>query len=244
MALLDPRPGETVLELAAGLGETGFLAAERLRPDGLLLSTDVAPEMLAAARRRAAELGVENVEFRQVDATAIDLPDAAVDGVLCRFGIMLVPEPARALGEITRVLRPGGRAAIAVWASSEENDWMTASGRAALELGLTERPDPQEPGPFRLADVDELRGLVTTAGLRIAALEDVPVLWRAASLGEWWETTNDLSPSFSALVSGLPPKQVEALRRGAEVRLARYVAPDGTVAVPGLARALLGRKET
>ena len=97
-----------MLELAAGPGDTGFIAAKRLGPDGLLLSTDVAPEMVDAARRRAAELGVANVEFRVEDASAISLLDGAVDGVLCRLGIMLVPDPSRALAEIARVLRAGG----------------------------------------------------------------------------------------------------------------------------------------
>ena len=164
MALLDPAPGDTVLELAAGPGDTGFIAAERLGPDGLLLSTDVAPEMVDAARRRAAELGVENVEFRVEDASAIGLSDEAVDGVLCRFGIMLVPDPSRALAEIARVLRPGGRAALAVWASADANDWMTAAGRSAVELGLTERPDPSAPGPFRFADADRAAARRTEAG--------------------------------------------------------------------------------
>lgn len=244
VGLLDPRPAETILELAAGIGETGFLAAGRLGPNGLLLSTDVAPEMVAAARRRAAELEVENVEFRLEDASRIDLPDAAVDGVLCRWGIMLVPDPARALAEIARVLRPGGRAALAVWASPDENDWMTAAARSAVELGLLDRPDPLAPGPFRLADPDELRGLVTGAGLRVARFEDVTVLWRAASLEEWWETVQDMSQMLAGLIERSTPEQGEAVREGAERRLAQFVAADGSLEVPGLTRALLAVRDS
>lgn len=239
MALLDPAPGETVLELATGPGDTGFLVATRLGPDGRLLSTDVAPEMVDVARRRAAELGVENVEFRLEDASAIGLPDAAVDGVICRFGVMLVPDPGRALAEIARVLRPKGRTVLAVWASSDANDWMTAAGRSAVELGFMERPDPNAPGPFRLAEPDELRRLVSGAGLRVEALEEVPVLWRAASLDEWWQTVQDLSRMLSTLLERLTPEDVKAVRGGAERRLAKYVAADGSLEVPGLARALL-----
>lgn len=237
--LLDPLPGEIVLELAAGPGDTGFIAAERLGTSGLLLSTDVAPEMVAAARRRAAELGIANVEFRVEDASAIDLPDAAVDGVLCRFGVMLVPDPGRALAEIARVLRPKGRAVLAVWATSDANDWMTAAGRSALELGLSERPDPSAPGPFRLADSDVLRQLVRDAGLRVEALEDVPILWQAASLEEWWQAVRDQSRMLSTLLESSTPEEGAALRTGAERRLEKHVAPDGSLEVPGLARALL-----
>ncbi|MBA3401387.1 MAG: methyltransferase domain-containing protein [Actinobacteria bacterium] len=243
VALLDPVPGETVLELAAGPGDTGFLAAARLRPDGRLLSTDAAPEMVDAARRRAAELGVENAEFRVEDASAIDLPDAAVDAVICRFGIMLVPDPARALAEIARVLRPKGRAVLAVWAASDANDWMTAAGRSAVELGFMERPDPNAPGPFRLADPDELRGLVTGAGLRIATLEEVRILWRAGSLDGWWQTAQDLSQMLSNLLESLTPEEGQSVLDGAERRLARYAEADGSLEVPGLARALLAVRD-
>jgi len=243
VALLDPAPGETVLELAAGPGDTGFIAAARLGPDGRLLSTDVAPEMVDAARRRAAELRLENVEFRVEDATAIDLPDASTDGVICRFGVMLVPEPARALSEIARVLRPRGRAVLAVWASSDANDWMTAAGRSALELGLSGRPDPNTPGPFRLADRDELRRLVTEAGLRVEALEDVRVVWRAASLDDWWRNVQDLSRMLATLLERVTPEEGEAVRAGGERRLAQYVAEDGSLEVPGMARAVLAVRD-
>jgi SAM-dependent methyltransferase len=195
--------------------------------------------MLAAARRRAEELGVENVEFRELDGDALALPDGSVDGVLCRFGVMLMPDSARALAEIARVLRPTGRAALAVWAERERNDWVTVTSRAALELGLMERPDPLAPGPFRLADVTELRQLVEEAGLRVEVLEDVVVDWRAGSLDEWWATVEDMSPSLGALLASATPDEQAALRAGAEARLAGYLAADGTLAVPGLARALL-----
>lgn len=102
---IDPRPGAIILELAAGPGETGFLAAERLLPDGHLISTDLAEGMVAAARRGAQARGLTNVECRTMDAQEIDLPDGSVDGVLSRFGLMLVPEPAKAFAEIRRVLR-------------------------------------------------------------------------------------------------------------------------------------------
>ena len=94
---IDPQPGQTILELAAGPGETGFLVAERVGPDGQVISTDLGPGMVAAARRGAEARGLTNVECRVMDAQQIDLPDASVDGVLSRFGIMLVPEPARVL---------------------------------------------------------------------------------------------------------------------------------------------------
>jgi SAM-dependent methyltransferase len=198
--------------------------------------------MVAASRRRAEELGVEGVEFRVVDLTAIDLPDGAVDGVLCRFAVMLVEAPDVAVAEITRVLRPGGRAVVAVWASPDENDWMTAAGRSAVELGLMDPPEPNAPGPFRLADIDELRLLLEQAGLAIEAIEDVPVRWHAESLDEWWGTVRDMSPTMAAQLASVTLEQVEAIRRGAEQRLERHLQADGSLVVPGLARAVLATR--
>lgn len=239
VGLLDPQPGETVLELAAGPGDTGFLAAERLGASGRLISTDVAPEMLEVARRRAAELGVANTDFRVVDAAAIELPARSVDGVLCRFGVMLVPDCGRALAEIGRVLRQRGRAALAVWAQSERNEWITAAGRAAVALGLLEPPAPDAPGPFRLSDPVRLRELVEHAGLRVEVLEEAEIVWRAASLDEWWEVIRDTSRTIATLLDGISTREAGALRRAAGEGLAQYTAPDGSLTVPGTARVVL-----
>jgi SAM-dependent methyltransferase len=237
--LLDPRPGQTLLEVAAGQGDTGFLALPRILPGGHLLTTDVAPEMLEAARRRAAELRLDDVTFAVEDAAALTLDDASVDGVLCRWGLMLVPDVEAAAAEIGRVLRPRGRAAVAVWAEPDRNEWMTAPGRSALELGLMERPDPDAPGPFRLSADGRLVSLLGEAGLLVETVDDVPLVWRASSLEAWWAITRDLSRMLVLLLQRLTPDEADAVRRGAERRLERYLQPDGSLAVPGLTRVAL-----
>jgi SAM-dependent methyltransferase len=241
--LLDPKPGEMILELASGPGDTGFLAVPRLRPGGKLLSTDGAPEMLETARRRAAELslGDDEVSFAVEDAAALSLGDSSVDGVLCRWGVMLVPDMDAAASEIHRVLRPGGRAAIAVWADPAENDWMTAPGRSALELGVAERPDPGSPGPFRLSPEGSLPTLLERVGLEVEVVEDVPLTWRAPTLADWWDVARDTSRSLALILERITSAEAQAVRAGAERRLERYVQPDGTLAVPGLARVALAR---
>src|SRR5215210_1505736 len=118
---LDPQPGDTVLELAAGLADTGLMAARLVGEAGRAIVTDFTPEMVAAARRRAEELGVQNAEFRLLDAERMDLKTDIVDGVFCRWAYMLMIDPAAAFGEAWRVLRPGGRLAFSVWAARERN---------------------------------------------------------------------------------------------------------------------------
>lgn len=241
--LLDPRPGETILELAAGPGDTGLLAAGALAPGGRLVSTDVAPEMVEAARRRAAELALgELVSFAVEDMESLSFADASFDGALCRWGLMLVPDMQAAATEIARVLRPEGRIALAVWADPDDNDWMTAAGRSALELGLVERPDPDAPGPFRLAREDALESLLTEAGLAVERVEDVSVTWRAASLDAWWEIARDTSRSLAVILESTTAEDAEAIRAGAERRLERYVEADGSLTVPGRTYVALARR--
>jgi ubiquinone/menaquinone biosynthesis C-methylase UbiE len=105
---LDPQPADTVLELAAALADTGFMAAPLVGETGRVIVTDFAPEMVSAARRRAKEVGVKNAQFRVLDAERMDLETDSVDDVLCRWGYMLMIDPAAALAETRRVLRPGG----------------------------------------------------------------------------------------------------------------------------------------
>ena len=241
--LLDPRPGETILELAAGPGDTGLLAAGALAPGGRLVSTDVASEMVEAARRRAAELALgELVSFAVEDMESLSFADASFDGALCRWGLMLVPDMQAAATEIARVLRPEGRIALAVWADPDDNDWMTAAGRSALELGLVERPDPDAPGPFRLAREGALESLLTEAGLAVERVEDVSVTWRAASLDAWWEIARDTSRSLAVILESTTAEDAEAIRAGAERRLERYVEADGSLTVPGRTYVALARR--
>jgi ubiquinone/menaquinone biosynthesis C-methylase UbiE len=147
---LDPQEGDTLLELAAGVGDTGFEAAEIIGGSGRLITSDFSPAMLDAARRRGAELGLGNVDYRVINAEHITLDDDSVDGVLCRFGYMLMPDPAAAFAETRRVLRP---AAGWRWPSGER--WSTTRGSrspaSASASAATSRPLLRHPPRGRSA---------------------------------------------------------------------------------------------
>ena len=149
---IDPRPGQTILEIACGAGDTGFAAAAKVEPTGRLISTDFAPNMVEAARRQSQRLGLTNVEHRVLDAHAMDLADGSVDGVLCRWGFMLMEEPAGALNETRRVLRKGGRLAFSVWGEPAANPWAAIPGRVLQEHTEMAAPPPDVPGIFAMAD--------------------------------------------------------------------------------------------
>jgi SAM-dependent methyltransferase len=146
-----------------------------------------------------------------------------------------------AASEIARVLRQGGTAVLAVWAGTSVNPWMTAPGKAAMELGYLEPPDHDAPGPFRLSDPERLRAVVTSGGLEIETVEEVPVRWVADSLDEWWEATRDTSRMLTQLTARLRPIDVEELRGRAGGHLAEFVREDGSVTVPGVTRVVLAR---
>ena len=163
---LAPRPGGTVLELAAGAGETGFDAAAILGERGRLISTDFAPAMVQAARRRGAELGLGNVDYRVMDAEQIELDGDSVDGVICRFGYMLMEDVAAALAETRRVLRPGGRLVLAVWGAPERNPWATIGFGLLVEHGHMPPPESTGgPNPFAMASQDGDAGAARGRGL-------------------------------------------------------------------------------
>jgi ubiquinone/menaquinone biosynthesis C-methylase UbiE len=231
---LDLQPGQRVLELASGPGDTGFMAAELVRPGGTLISSDGAEPMIEVARARAAQLGVDNVEFRQLELEWIDLETASVDAVLVRWGIMLTVDPPTAAREIRRVLRPGGHAALAVWDARERNPWALIPGTALLELGHTEPPDPNAPGPFALAEEGRLAELLRDAGFTDVEVVPVSLERHYATGQEIVSESANCSPSFSTTYHELTEEQQAEVAAHMTAAAAPYSAPDGSVTLPGV----------
>lgn len=226
-------PGQRVLELAAGPGDTGFMAAELIAPGGTLICSDGAEAMIELARGRAAALGITNVEFAQLELEWIDLPTADVDAVLCRWGIMLIVDPEAAAREIRRVLRAGGRAAFAVWDRAEANPWATIPGRALVELGHSEPPDPAAPGMFALAAPGRLEELLLDAGFVEVEVGEVAVARRYATLAQCIDETVDMSPLFSETFAALGADDRAAVLERMTVAARRFEDPSGAVVLPG-----------
>jgi SAM-dependent methyltransferase len=229
---VDPQPGLRILELAAGPGDTGLLAAELLRPHGTLILTDISEGMLEIARARARELGVSNVEFKAMDAEWIDLPTADVDGVLCRWGYMLMADPVAALRETRRVLKPGGTLALAVWAAPEDNPWASVPMGELIRMGAIEPPAPDAPGMFAWRDPAVIAEALEEAGFVLAQIDQVDLAWRFPSLDDWWDSQLELSVTLREAVTTLTPAQRDELREAIDPRLAEFVAPDGSIALP------------
>jgi ubiquinone/menaquinone biosynthesis C-methylase UbiE len=163
MAALQPRPGEQVLDIGCGSGETSLELAAAVTPGGQVTGADISRPMLEVARRRAE--GMAALRFVEADAQTYPFTPATFDAVFSRFGVMFFADPAGAFGNIRKALRPGGRLAFVCWRAPSENPIMVLPMMAAAPyLPPVEPTDPTAPGPFAFADPERVRGILSKAG--------------------------------------------------------------------------------
>lgn len=230
---LGVRPGDRLLELAAGPGSLGDTWSALVGPTGTVLLSDIAPGMADVARRRNA--GIDNVEVAVLDLTAIDQKDESFDVVVCQMGLMFAPDPAHALAEIHRVLGSGGRLGALTWGGIEHNPWMTCVGMAAMANGLVSGGPPVGPGGiFSLGDPTQLEGLAKSAGFVDVEVQECEVTFRAASIDEHVSRVSSLAGPMAAVLAAAPPDKQAALRKTAAELAAPYITDHG-VAIPGRA---------
>jgi ubiquinone/menaquinone biosynthesis C-methylase UbiE len=169
LEMIALQPGERVLDVACGTGLVSFRMLEAVGETGAVVGTDISAEMVAAARSLAVQRGARNATFERLDAEAMSLEEADFDAAVCALGLMYVPDPVKALGEMLRLLKPGGRAAAAVWGARNKCGWADifpiVDARVASEVC---------PMFFQLGTKDSLARCFTRAGfsdVRSARLE-------------------------------------------------------------------------
>jgi SAM-dependent methyltransferase len=233
LARLDLRPGERVLELAAGTGEFALELSRTVGPGGRVIASDVAPGMVELLRATLA--GAVNVEVAHLDALDTGLPSAGLDAVLVRMGLMLVDDPLAALRECRRVLVSRGRIGVAVWAGPEHNPWVTYVGMAAMMNGLVSGGPPTGPGGlFSLADPAVLEQTARDAGFVDVAVDEVATVSTFASPDEYFDTVTALAGPLSTAISGAPEATRLAVRRSA-IGLAGAHGTGNGLVLPGRA---------
>ena len=201
LALAQVGAGDRVLELACGPGGLGLAAAERVGPGGEVVLTDVAEEMTASPPRAAQSWAWATSPSAASTSSASTSPTPPTTSCCAARASCSRSSPAAPSGEIRRVLRPGGRAAVAVWAARERNPWLgLVMDVVSAQIGAPV-PPPGIPGPFALGDADELRALLDDAGLADVRVEELSVPLRTASFDEWWRRTSALAGPLSAILA-------------------------------------------
>lgn len=225
IAALDPRPGERILDIGCGCGQTSLELAQRA---GAVTGADISEPMLTVARRRAAEAGAD-IAFLVADAQTHAFEPASFDAAFSRFGVMFFEDPPAAFANVARALKPGGRLAFVCWRPMAENAWMSAPFAAALPHLPTEAlpppPDPTAPGPFAFADPDRVRGILAKAGFA-----DVEIRGHDRKVGgNDLETTVALSLRVGPLGALLreQPQLKDTVVAAIREALAPHAGPDG-----------------
>jgi SAM-dependent methyltransferase len=237
----DPQPGQTILDIAAGTGDLGFLAAERVGEEGRVISTDFAPEMVAVARRNGETQGLTNVEYREMDAERMDLEDDSVDGVVCRWGYMLMADPAAGLKETRRVLRDGGPLAFAVWRTPDRNAWAAVPGMTLVQRGHMPPPEPGAPGIFAMGEPGRIGDLVTGAGFGEPELEEIAFEFHYADADDYWGSLLELAGPLAQAIQSQPEGEQDAIKAAIVENVAEFKKDDGSYTMPAACWGVLTR---
>ncbi len=241
--LADIREGQRVLDVATGIGEPAVTAARRVGPSGQIIATDLSPQMLDIGRARVAELGLPTLDFREMDAEALELPEHSFDAILCRFGLMYLPDLQTTLERMRRLLVPDGRLTAAVWGPPQKVPFVSVPMVVAMRELQVPPPPPGMPGPFRLADPQYLEHLLTQAGFTQVHTEAMMLTFEWASSKELVRFHQDILTQLNALLSKYPVERQAEVWQAIEEALGQFTTPDGTCRIENEVILAFGRRE-
>ncbi len=241
VALAQLEAGQRILDIATGIGEPAVTAARRVGPTGHVVAIDQASQMLAIARERAAALGLHNIEFRELDAERLDLLEERFDALLCRWGLMYLPQLDLALQRMRQCLRPEGLLAAAVWSAPAKVPALSLPMTVSSQYIPNPPPLPGSPGPFSLADREALERAFAQAGWSSVHSEAFPVNEEFASAGDYVRFLQAISP-LSVRLAKLGVEQQERIWQAIHRTVQeRYGRADGTILIPNETICLLAR---
>jgi enediyne biosynthesis protein CalE5 len=221
------REGSRVLDIATGNGEPALTAARRAGSSGRVVATDQSEGMLAIARSRAASLGITNVEFRATDGEKLALAERDFDAIVCRWGLMFMPDVATAINGMRDRLVPGGWLATAVWSTADKVPIIGIGQEVVRRLANLPPPPPDALEPTRLADPSRLIGILKQARLTEITVERIPVTFEYESAASFTQFRYEVSAPFRALVNQLAPELRQRIFDGITESASAYVGADG-----------------
>lgn len=218
--------GDAVLDIATGPGEPALSIADVAGPEGRVVGTDAVAEMVEAARRESIRRKLVNASFEVAFAEKLPYADDGFDAVVCRFGVMFFPSPVDAVREMLRVLKPGGKLALAVWHYGERNPFHGVVAEV-VERYVATPPDAGPPDMFRFAAPGELLGIVASAGATATSERLLQFSIRAkSSVEDFWTLRSEMSEKLRTKLAGLAPAQLAELKREIIEALRAYSSAD------------------
>src|SRR5260221_9627624 len=243
MELAEIRPGQQVLDVATGLGEPAVTAARIVGPAGGVVAIDMASQMLDIARMRVAELGIHNIDFREMDAEELDLPEQSFDVILCRLGLMYLPSLQTSLERMSNLLVPGGRLTAAVWGPAQKVPFVSMPMTVAMRELQVPPPPPGMPGPFSLADTDRVAQVLTQAGCTQVYTEPMTLTLERTSIEEYVRFLQEVLVQINALLARYPVERQTEIWQAIAKAAQQFTTPDGTCRTENELLLVVGRRE-
>jgi SAM-dependent methyltransferase len=225
--LASVQGGSHVLDVAAGTGESTLMAAGRVGPTGYVLAADIAASMRSVAAEAARKERLTNVETRVMNAENLALDADSFDAVICRIALMLFPKPAKALTEMRRVVKPGGKVAAMVYAALEKNPYHGIFYGVVRRLGKIPPPAPGEPWMYALGDLGALEDVYRRAGFLNVSVHAVPIPRRFPSAADAMRSMRNSAGDLRELMSRLHDADRELAWAEIAQQLRQFEGPNG-----------------
>lgn len=232
--------GSRVLDVAAGYGEPSLTAAKKAGPEGKVVASDISAEMLAYGRERAAEAGLENIEFIESDASSLDFPEKSFDAALSRWGIIFEPDGEAAAERVRGFLESGGRMAISSWGPPDRVPFLGIPMVTAMKRLEVPPPPPGTPGPLSRPTPEAVAGLLEGGGFSDVEVEEMTLPMEWSSADEFTTFVKEIAPPVTALIEPHPKEVQEATWAAIAEAAGERADKDGSLTLENLALLAVG----